>query len=48
MLTVMIQIVMDFNNPKQGFIMHSGIGTDSSPWGLSVVGNWGQDDGVVK
>ncbi len=26
--------------------MHAGIGDDSSPWGYSVIGNWGQDDGV--
>jgi glycosidase len=26
--------------------MHSGIGNDGNPWGFSVVGNWGQDDGV--
>ncbi|MGA0041540.1 MAG: alpha-amylase family glycosyl hydrolase [Flavobacteriaceae bacterium] len=30
----------------QAVYMHAGIGTDSSPWGYSVVGNWGQDDGV--
>ena len=26
--------------------MRAGIGDDSSPWGYSVIGNWGQDDGV--
>ena len=26
--------------------MHSGVGDDSNPWGFSVVGNWGLDDGV--
>lgn len=26
--------------------MHSGIGTNANPWGISVVGNWGQDDGI--
>ena len=34
-----------FNNPSKIY-MHSGIGTDEEPWGYSVVGNWGQDDGV--
>ena len=34
-----------FNSPNKVY-MHSGIGTDSNPWGLSVIGNWGQDDGV--
>jgi len=32
-------------NPTKVY-MHSGIGTDANPWGLSVVGNWGSDDGV--
>ena len=26
--------------------LHSGVGNETSPWGTSVVGNWGQDDGV--
>lgn len=34
-----------FNNPSKIY-MHSGIGTDEEPWGYSVVGNWGQDDGI--
>ena len=34
-----------FNSPDKVY-MHSGIGNDSQPWGFSVVGNWGQDDGV--
>jgi len=34
-----------FDNPNKIY-MHSGIGTDEEPWGYSVVGNWGQDDGV--
>ena len=34
-----------FNNPSKVY-MHSGIGNESEPWGFSVVGNWGQDDGV--
>ena len=33
------------SNPDSVY-MHAGIGDDSSPWGYSVVGNWGQDDGV--
>lgn len=33
-----------FNNPSKVYL-HSGIGPDSNPW-TSVVGNWGQDDGV--
>ncbi len=33
------------NNPQKVY-MHAGIGDDSNPWGYSVVGNWGQDDGV--
>ena len=32
-------------NPSSVY-MHSGIGDDNSPWGFSVIGNWGQDDGV--
>ena len=34
-----------FTNPNKVY-MHSGIGNESEPWGFSVVGNWGQDDGV--
>ncbi|MDG2279513.1 MAG: alpha-amylase family glycosyl hydrolase [Flavicella sp.] len=34
-----------FSNPSKVYL-HSGIGTDSNPWDYSVVGNWGQDDGV--
>ena len=34
-----------FNNPNKVY-MHSGIGNEAEPWGFSVVGNWGQDDGV--
>ena len=34
-----------FDNPNKIY-MHSGIGTDEEPWSYSVVGNWGQDDGV--
>lgn len=34
-----------FNNPTKVY-MHAGIGDDSNPWGYSVVGNWGEDDGV--
>ncbi len=34
-----------FNNPTKVY-MHAGIGDDSNPWGFSVVGNWGEDDGV--
>ena len=26
--------------------MHSGAGDDSNAFGFSVIGNWGQDDGV--
>ena len=33
------------DNPNKVY-MHSGVGDDSNPWGISVVGNWGQDDGV--
>ena len=33
------------SNPDSVY-MHAGIGDDNSPWGYSVVGNWGQDDGV--
>jgi hypothetical protein len=32
-------------NPAKVY-MHSGIGDDANPWGFSVVGNWGQDNGV--
>lgn len=35
------------NNPTPNKVyLHSGIGTDNDPWDYSVVGNWGQDDGV--
>ncbi len=34
-----------FNSPNKVY-MHSGIGDDNNPWGFSVIGNWGQDDGV--
>ncbi|MDO5656552.1 MAG: alpha-amylase family glycosyl hydrolase [Flavobacteriaceae bacterium] len=34
-----------FNNPSAVY-MHSGIGNDANPWGFSVVGNWGQNDGI--
>lgn len=34
-----------FTAPSKVYL-HSGIGTDVDPWGYSVVGNWGQDDGV--
>ena len=34
-----------FNNPNKVY-MHSGIGNEAEPWGFSVIGNWGQDDGV--
>jgi len=33
------------NNPTKVY-MHAGIGDDSDAWGINVVGNWGQDDGV--
>jgi 1,4-alpha-glucan branching enzyme len=33
------------SNPTKVYI-HSGIGTETNPWGTSVVGNWGLDDGV--
>jgi len=33
------------NNPNKVYL-HSGVGTDSDAWGVSVVGNWGQDDGI--
>lgn len=33
------------SNPTKVY-MHAGIGTDGDAWGFSVVGNWGQDDGV--
>jgi len=33
------------SNPTKVY-MHSGVGDDSSGWGFSVVGNWGQDDGI--
>lgn len=34
-----------FSNPSKVYL-HSGIGTDSNPWDYSVVGNWGEDDGI--
>jgi len=34
-----------FNNPEKVY-MHAGVGNDNEPWGYSVIGNWGQDDGV--
>ncbi|WP_460217741.1 alpha-amylase family glycosyl hydrolase [Psychroserpens sp. MEBiC05023] len=34
-----------FNNPTNVY-MHSGIGDNSNAFGFSVIGNWGQDDGV--
>ncbi len=33
------------NNPQKVY-MHSGIGDNSNAFGFSVIGNWGQDDGV--
>ncbi|WP_435134482.1 alpha-amylase family glycosyl hydrolase [Formosa sp. A9] len=33
------------NNPSKVYL-HSGIGDDANPWGYSVIGNWGQDDGI--
>ena len=33
------------SNPGSVY-MHAGIGNDNSPWGYSVIGNWGLDDGV--
>ena len=30
----------------QKVYMHAGIGDDINAWGYSVVGNWGQNDGV--
>ncbi|WP_288994765.1 alpha-amylase family glycosyl hydrolase [uncultured Polaribacter sp.] len=34
-----------FSNPQKIYI-HSGVGDDNNPFGKSVVGNWGQDDGI--
>jgi len=34
-----------FSSPNKVYL-HSGIGDDANPWGFSVVGNWGLDDGV--
>ena len=34
-----------FSNPSKVY-MHSGIGDGSNAFGFSVVGNWGQDDGI--
>lgn len=33
------------NNPSKVY-MHSGVGDGSNAFGISVVGNWGEDDGV--
>ncbi len=33
------------NNPNKVYL-HSGVGTEANPWGTSVVGNWGEDDGI--
>ncbi|TXD47202.1 alpha-amylase family glycosyl hydrolase [Polaribacter sp. IC073] len=33
------------NNPTKVYL-HSGVGTDTNAFGTSVVGNWGQDDGI--
>ena len=50
-VTITVDIASDetncnsINNPSSVY-MHSGIGDDNSPWGFSVIGNWGQDDGV--
>lgn len=34
-----------FSNPSKVY-MHSGVGDGSNAFGISVTGNWGQDDGV--
>ena len=34
-----------FSNPNKVY-MHSGVGDGSNAFGISVTGNWGQDDGV--
>ena len=34
-----------FNNPTKVY-MHSGIGDNSNAFGFSVIGNYGQDDGI--
>ena len=34
-----------FNNPTKVY-MHSGVGASDNAFGISVTGNWGQDDGV--
>ncbi|MCH3885032.1 alpha-amylase family glycosyl hydrolase [Tenacibaculum aquimarinum] len=34
-----------FSNPSKIYI-HSGVGSDSNAFDISVTGNWGQDDGV--
>lgn len=34
-----------FNNPTKVY-MHSGVGDGGNAFGISVTGNWGQDDGV--
>ncbi|WP_298880577.1 alpha-amylase family glycosyl hydrolase [uncultured Polaribacter sp.] len=33
------------NNPTKVYL-HSGVGDETNAWGTSVVGNWGQDDGI--
>jgi len=33
------------SNPSKVYL-HSGVGNETSAWATSVVGNWGQDDGV--
>ncbi len=33
------------SNPSKVYL-HSGVGDDSNAWGIAVVGNWGQDDGI--
>ena len=34
-----------FNNPSKVY-MHSGVGDGNNAFGISVIGNWGQDDGI--
>ena len=34
-----------FSNPNKVY-MHSGVGDNNNAFGISVTGNWGQDDGV--
>ena len=33
------------SNPSKVYL-HSGVGNETSAWATSVVGNWGQDDGI--